>query len=61
MTTLTTLFGLMPLAFGLGAGSELQSPMAITVMSGLLVSTLLTLLVIPTLYYLVERKRGSRT
>jgi len=61
MTTLTTLFGLMPLAFGLGAGSELQSPMAITVMSGLLVSTLLTLLVIPTLYYLVEHKRGSRT
>ncbi len=61
MTTLTTLFGLMPLALGLGAGSELQSPMAITVMSGLLVSTLLTLLVIPTLYFMVERRRGGRT
>jgi HAE1 family hydrophobic/amphiphilic exporter-1 len=59
MTTLTTLFGLMPLAFGFGAGSELQSPMAITVMAGLAVSTLLTLLVIPTLYVIVERKRAS--
>jgi HAE1 family hydrophobic/amphiphilic exporter-1 len=59
MTTLTTLFGLMPLAFGFGAGSELQSPMAITVMAGLAVSTLLTLLVIPTLYVMVERKRAA--
>ena len=57
MTTLTTLFGLLPLAMGLGAGAELQQPMAITVMAGLAVSTLLTLLVIPTLYLLVERRR----
>ncbi|MEJ2367908.1 MAG: efflux RND transporter permease subunit, partial [Acidobacteriota bacterium] len=57
MTTFTTLFGLLPLAVGAGAGSELQSPMAITVMAGLAASTLLTLLVIPTLYYLVERRR----
>lgn len=59
MTTLTTLFGLAPLALGLGAGAELQSPMAITVMAGLAFSTLLTLLVIPTLYYAVERRRGK--
>jgi HAE1 family hydrophobic/amphiphilic exporter-1 len=57
MTTLTTLLGLLPLAIGLGAGSELQSPMAITVMAGLACSTLLTLVVIPTLYFLAERRR----
>ncbi len=59
MTTLTTLFGLLPLALGLGAGAELQQPMAVTVMAGLSVSTLLTLVVIPTLYVLVERRRGG--
>jgi HAE1 family hydrophobic/amphiphilic exporter-1 len=58
MTTLTTLFGLLPLALGLGAGAELQQPMAVTVMAGLSVSTLLTLVVIPTLYVLAERRRG---
>lgn len=59
MTTLTTLFGLLPLALGLGAGAELQQPMAVTVMAGLSVSTLLTLVVVPTLYVWVERRRGS--
>lgn len=58
MTTSTTLFGLLPLALGLGAGAELQQPMALTVMAGLSVSTLLTLVVIPTLYVLAERRRG---
>jgi HAE1 family hydrophobic/amphiphilic exporter-1 len=60
MTTLTTLLGLLPLAVGLGAGSELQSPMAITVMAGLTCSTLLTLVVIPTLYFIAERRRAGR-
>jgi len=59
MTTLTTLFGLLPLALGIGAGAELQQPMAVTVMAGLSVSTLLTLVVIPTLYVLAERRRAS--
>lgn len=50
MTTMTTVLGLFPLALGIAEGSELQSPMAITVMGGLVVSTMLTLLVIPCIY-----------
>ncbi len=50
MTTLTTVLGLLPLALGIGEGGELISPLAITVMGGLLVSTFLTLVVIPSLY-----------
>ncbi len=49
MTTLCTVFGLLPLAFAWGAGSELQRPLAIAVVGGLLVSTLATLLVLPLL------------
>jgi hydrophobic/amphiphilic exporter-1 (mainly G- bacteria), HAE1 family len=56
MTTLTTLFGFMPLALGLGEGAEVRAPMAITVIGGLLVSTLLTLFVIPVVYDLLDRK-----
>ena len=47
MTTLTTVLGLLPLALGLGEGAEMRAPMAITVIGGLLTSTLLTLVVIP--------------
>ena len=50
MTTTTTVLGLVPLALGRGDGAELGAPLAITVIGGLLVSTLLTLLVIPVLY-----------
>lgn len=50
MTALTTILGLIPMAFLGGEGAELRSPMAITVMGGLLVSTYLTLVVIPTIY-----------
>ena len=57
MTTLTTTLGLIPLAVGLGEGSELRAPMAITVIGGLLVSTLLTLVVIPVVYSLLDRRR----
>src|SRR5579883_1662761 len=56
MTTLATLFGFLPLAIGLGAGSEVRAPMAITVMGGLAVSTLLTLVVIPVVYDLLDRR-----
>lgn len=56
MTTLTTSLGLMPMAIGLGDGSEIRAPMAITVIFGLLLSTLLTLVVIPVLYALFDRK-----
>ncbi|MBU1038555.1 MAG: efflux RND transporter permease subunit [Candidatus Omnitrophica bacterium] len=50
MTALTTILGLAPMAFIKGEGSELRSPMAITVMGGLAVATFLTLIVIPTVY-----------
>jgi multidrug efflux pump subunit AcrB len=49
MTTLCTLFGLMPLALGLGAGSELQRPLALAVIGGLALSTPITLFAVPTL------------
>ncbi len=56
MTTLSTLFGFMPLAIALGDGAEVRSPMALTVIGGLLVSTLLTLFVIPVVYDLMDRR-----
>jgi HAE1 family hydrophobic/amphiphilic exporter-1 len=49
MTTLCTLFGLLPLALGIGAGSELQRPLALAVIGGLVLSTPITLLAVPTL------------
>jgi multidrug efflux pump subunit AcrB len=57
MTTLCTLFGLLPLALGLGAGAELQKPLALAVIGGLSISTFITLLVMPVLYSLLEQKR----
>lgn len=60
MTTLTTMFALLPLAVGIGEGSEIQSPMAVAVISGLLVSTLLTLVFIPTLYTIVQERIKKR-
>ena len=52
MTTLTTVLGLVPMTLARGAGGEIQRPLAITIMSGLLVATVLTLVVIPVLYWL---------
>ena len=57
MTTLTTILGLLPMAIGLGEAAELRTPMAITVIGGLAISTLLTLVVIPVVYDLVDRKQ----
>jgi HAE1 family hydrophobic/amphiphilic exporter-1 len=59
MTTTTTVLGLIPMALGLGEGAEIRTPMAITVIFGLISSTALTLVVIPTVYMLVDR-RNSR-
>lgn len=56
MTTLTTVLGLLPMAIGFGEGSELRTPLAVVVSTGLLVSTLLTLFVIPALYMVVPSK-----
>ena len=57
MTTLTTTLGLLPMAIGLGEGAEIRTPMAVTVIFGLLYATLLTLFMIPVLYSLFDRKR----
>ncbi len=56
MTTTTTVLGLLPMAIGIGEGAEVRTPMAITVIGGLVTSTLLTLVVIPVVYSLLDRK-----
>ncbi|HXE97163.1 MAG TPA: efflux RND transporter permease subunit [Dongiaceae bacterium] len=54
MTTLAMIFGMMPLFLALGAGAEMRAPMARAVVGGLLTSTLLTLLVVPVMYTLMD-------
>ena len=56
MTTATTVLGLLPMALGLGEGAEIRTPMALTVIAGLISATFLTLVVIPTVYSLVDRR-----
>jgi HAE1 family hydrophobic/amphiphilic exporter-1 len=56
MTTATTVFGLLPMALGLGEGAELRTPMALTVIGGIITSTLLTLLVVPAVYTVLDRR-----
>jgi HAE1 family hydrophobic/amphiphilic exporter-1 len=57
MTTATTVLGLLPMALGFGDGAEIRTPMAIAVISGLLASTALTLLIIPSIYSLLDTAR----
>lgn len=59
MTSLTTLLGLLPMAFGWGEGDEVRAPMAIAVIGGLLATTPLTLIVIPALYEFLDRKETA--
>ena len=56
MTTATTVLGLLPMALGLGEGAEIRTPMAITVVAGLISATLLTIIIIPTVYSVPDRK-----
>lgn len=65
MTTATTVFAMIPVALGIGSGAEIQRPLAVTVTGGLLVSTALTLVVIPALYAVLyagsdTRRSGER-
>ena len=60
MTTLTTVFGMIPMAIGIGEGSEMWRPMGVTVAFGLTISTLVTLLLIPCIYALVSRRQIRR-
>ena len=57
MTTMTTVLGLTPMAIGLGEGSEVRVPLAITVIAGLLSATFLTLVVVPSIYSSVSRDK----
>jgi HAE1 family hydrophobic/amphiphilic exporter-1 len=56
MTTTTTVLGLIPMAMGIGEGSELQAPLARVVIGGLVTSTLITLVVVPVVYSLLEER-----
>ena len=60
MTALTTILGMLPLAIGIGEGSEMQAPLARVVVGGLFSSSLITLLVIPVVYSLFEQKSKSK-
>jgi hydrophobic/amphiphilic exporter-1 (mainly G- bacteria), HAE1 family len=57
MTTLTTILGILPMAFGLGEGSGIYSPLGQTIAGGLITSTLITLFLIPVLYYILESRK----
>jgi HAE1 family hydrophobic/amphiphilic exporter-1 len=59
MTTATTILGLLPMAMGWGDGAEIRTPMALAVVFGLASSTLLTLVVVPTVYHLLARWLGG--
>ncbi len=61
MTGLTTIFGLVPLALGLGPGAQMQQPLAIAVIGGLITNTLLTRLVIPVGYLVLKGRAAART
>jgi HAE1 family hydrophobic/amphiphilic exporter-1 len=58
MTTLTTIIAMLPQALGFGNGAELRTPLATVVMGGLTFSTLLTLIVVPVMYSLLEELKG---
>ncbi|MCK4925608.1 MAG: efflux RND transporter permease subunit, partial [Spirochaetes bacterium] len=60
MTMLTTVLGLTPMALAFGSGSEMRAPMARTVIGGLLVSTVFTLVLIPVLYAMFESRRQKK-
>ncbi len=61
ITKLTTILGLLPMALGIGEGAEVRAPMAITVIGGVLLTTFLTLLVIPVVYSVMDRKHFAAT
>ena len=61
MTTFSTVAGAVPLAFSLGPGSESLRPMAVSIIWGSLISTVLTLVVVPSMYSLFSRNKDHKT
>ena len=62
MTSIATILGLVPMSLGIGEGAELQAPLARVVIGGLLASTMITLVFVPTVYTLFEEGwKGMRT
>jgi multidrug efflux pump subunit AcrB len=59
MTAIAAIFGMLPLAFAFGAGSQMLQPLAIAVIGGLLLSMVLSLVVTPIIYYVLTRSRSS--
>jgi HAE1 family hydrophobic/amphiphilic exporter-1 len=59
MTAVSTIFGMLPVAFGQGDGSEWRNPMGIVAIGGLITSTFLTLLVVPVIYTLVDDAQST--
>ena len=60
MTSLTTILGMVPMAMGIGEGSEMWQPMGISVVGGLLMSTLLTLFIVPALYAMLQGRKERK-
>ncbi|MEO1672349.1 MAG: efflux RND transporter permease subunit, partial [Cyanobacteria bacterium J06631_2] len=60
MTTFSTILGMLPIALGYGAGAELRQPMAVGIIGGLITSSLLSLIVVPVLYTLLEDRSTKK-
>ncbi|NHB67701.1 efflux RND transporter permease subunit [Perlabentimonas gracilis] len=59
ITATTTLFGVLPAAFAFGVGSDIQRPLTTVVMGGLISATILTMIVLPVIYYLIEKRQNA--
>jgi HAE1 family hydrophobic/amphiphilic exporter-1 len=59
MTTAAMIFGMLPVAFGIGAGAELRSSMGVVLVGGLITSTMLTLIIVPLVYLLIDRMQNQ--
>ena len=60
MTTMAMIFGMLPVAMGIGAGAEMRSSMGVVLVGGLITSTVLTLVVVPLVYLLLESMRSKK-
>jgi len=61
MTALATMAGMLPLAFALGAGSQMLQPLAIAVIGGIVISMMLSLIITPAVHFYLSREKAERT